>query len=91
MEFIEKIKAHQEGKYDLAKELLELAQSDKSMVTTMVRTEHGVYRLYSYQRLWRNEKTYLYIAYWCRIMVRFMVLKSVLCSILRVSQEIFRL
>ncbi|MFB5088637.1 hypothetical protein PGC35_15755 [Psychrobacillus sp. PGGUH221] len=39
MEFIEKIKAHQEGKYDLATELLKLAESDM-VETHMVCTEH---------------------------------------------------
>jgi len=41
MEFIEKIKAHQEGKYDLAANLLKLAESDMVDVQ-MVCTEHEV-------------------------------------------------
>jgi len=41
MEFKEKIEAHQEGKYDLAAELLELAKSDMVNVK-MVCTEHEV-------------------------------------------------
>lgn len=41
MEFKEKIKAHQEGKYDLAQELVELAQSDM-VETRMVCKQVGV-------------------------------------------------